>query len=193
MNDAIKMQLSAFVDDELPDNESELLLRRISQDAELRAEVANYLSIGRVMRNDSGLAGADRLHERVLAALDSGNPDTEQRDTDLPKRRSIRPLAGVAAAAVVAVAAIVALQWSAVEPAAVESPAVAEAAGGETVPSVDAQQERQRRLLENHRQASSALGANGINTRLVTLEFSDVVEVDPEEDEDGNAAVGDPP
>jgi len=36
MNEAIKMQLSAFVDGELPENESELLLRRLSQDAELR-------------------------------------------------------------------------------------------------------------------------------------------------------------
>ena len=36
MNDGIKMQISAFVDGELPDNEAELLLRRLSQDLDLR-------------------------------------------------------------------------------------------------------------------------------------------------------------
>ena len=46
---------SPFVDGELPDNESELLLRRLSQDAALRQQVAEYLEIGRlVARNADG-------------------------------------------------------------------------------------------------------------------------------------------
>ncbi len=61
MNDAIRMQLSAFVDGELPENEAELLLRRMSQDVELLQEVAEYLAIVRLMRAEEGLAGADRL------------------------------------------------------------------------------------------------------------------------------------
>ena len=39
MNDALKIQISAFVDGELPENESELLLRRLSQDIALRQQV----------------------------------------------------------------------------------------------------------------------------------------------------------
>ena len=57
MNEAIRMQLSAFVDGELPSNEAELLLRRMSQDVSLRQEVAEYLAIGRLIRAEAGLAG----------------------------------------------------------------------------------------------------------------------------------------
>jgi len=44
------MQISAFVDGELQDLEADLLLRRMSQDVELRAEVAEFLAIGRLVR-----------------------------------------------------------------------------------------------------------------------------------------------
>ena len=50
MTDALKMQISAFVDGELPDNEAEFLLRRLSQDAGMRQQVAQYLEIGRMAR-----------------------------------------------------------------------------------------------------------------------------------------------
>ena len=69
MNDALRIQISAFVDGELPDNESELLLRRLSQDALLRQQVAEYLEIGRLMRNDQQIAGMDGLRGRISAAL----------------------------------------------------------------------------------------------------------------------------
>ena len=52
MNETIRMQISAFVDGELPDNESELLLRRMSQDDDLRRLVAEYIEIGRTMRGE---------------------------------------------------------------------------------------------------------------------------------------------
>ena len=45
MNDGIKMQISAFVDGELPEAEAQLLLRRLSQDAELRQQAAEYFAI----------------------------------------------------------------------------------------------------------------------------------------------------
>ena len=50
MNDAIRMQLSAFVDGELPENEAEMLLRRMSQDVQSRKEVAEYIALGRLIR-----------------------------------------------------------------------------------------------------------------------------------------------
>ena len=54
MNDSLKLQISAFIDAELPDNETELLLRRLSQDAALRAQAAQYLAIGRAIRDAKG-------------------------------------------------------------------------------------------------------------------------------------------
>ena len=69
MNDALKMQISAFVDGELPENESELLLRRLSQDVALRQKVAQYLEIGRLIRGEQELPGMGDLRDRIAAAL----------------------------------------------------------------------------------------------------------------------------
>ena len=69
MNDALRMQISAFVDGELPNNEAELLLRRLSQDAALRQQVSRYLDIGRLLRQDRTVPGMDQLRGRIAAAL----------------------------------------------------------------------------------------------------------------------------
>jgi sigma-E factor negative regulatory protein RseA len=177
MNDGIRMQVSAFVDGELPENEAELLLRRMSQDAELRKEVAEYLAIGRLIRAETGLAAADRLHERIAAAIDHRPTDADELPAATKASRAIRPLAGVAIAASVALVAIFALQQT---PGVDELPAVIPAVV-EVVPNVDAQQERQRQFLLNHTETSSQLGANGMNSRVVTLRFSE--DVSPDEDE----------
>ena len=63
MNDAIKTQISAFVDGELPQNEAELLLRRMSHDKELRQQAAEYLALGRAMRGEKTLAGMATLRD----------------------------------------------------------------------------------------------------------------------------------
>ena len=81
MNDALKMQISAFIDGELPENESELLLRRLSQDAVLRQQVSRYLEIGRLMRRDREVAGMDQLRGRIAEAIGndlSGAEDDQQ-------------------------------------------------------------------------------------------------------------------
>ena len=57
MNDALRMQISAFVDGELPENESELLLRRLSQDIELRNLVEDYMRIGQGLRGGQHRTG----------------------------------------------------------------------------------------------------------------------------------------
>ena len=100
------MQVSAFVDGELPENEAELLLRRMSQDAELRQEVAQYMAMGRLVRREPGLAGADRLHERIAAAIDDRPADAGDSTGVVTASRAIRPLAGAAIAATVALVAI---------------------------------------------------------------------------------------
>ncbi len=186
MNDAIRMQLSAFVDGELPDNEAELLLRRMSQDAELRAEVAEYLAIGRLIRGDVGLAGADQLNKRVAVAIDDHEKPIVEESVVSTVRAAgaIRPLAGVAIAATVALAAIFALQQNAgVGEVPTEGPIPIAA---DHVPNVDAQQERQRQFFRSHSETSTENGANSLNSRVVTLSFSEEIEYEPEVDADEN-------
>jgi negative regulator of sigma E activity len=106
MNDAIKTQISAFVDGELPDNESEMLLRRLSQDLELRQQAAEYFAIGRAMKGHRDVKGIATLRERIAAQIG----DTEFSETSVRAEpagsRYTRPLAGAAIAATVALAAI---------------------------------------------------------------------------------------
>ena len=173
MNDAIRMQISAFVDGELPENEAELLLRRMSQDTELRREVSEFLGIGRLMRREPGLAGADRLHERIAAEIDHRPADLGGANGDVIASRAVRPLAGVAIAAAVALVAIFALQQNAaIDELPVET---ALPVANEGVPVIDTQQERQRQYFLNHAESSSQLGANGMNSRVVTLRFSEEI------------------
>lgn len=181
MNDAIRMQISAYVDGELPENEAELLLRRMTQDIELRREVAEFLAMSRLIRDRAGLAATDRLHERVLAEIDE-RPTVEQHEpSQSTGSRWLRPLVGVAVAASVALVAIVGLQQADVP--GETAPATADLAEvAVAVPSPEPQQELQRQYFLNHADASSDLGANGINSRLVTLRFSEDVVADSEEE-----------
>ena len=110
MNEALKMQLSAFVDGELPENESELLLRRLSQDAELRQQVSEYLAVGRVMRGEPMVPGVDTLRDRVAAAIDDGESPAETVETAPATSPLIRPITGLAVAATVAVVALFGIQ-----------------------------------------------------------------------------------
>ena len=117
MNETIKQQISAFVDGELPDNESELLLRRMSQDPELRDQAAHYLTIGGAIRGDLALPSMVALRRRIGIAIDGVSIDTAE-DTVEPTERAgravqgglMRPVAGVAVAASVAVMALVGLR-----------------------------------------------------------------------------------
>ncbi|WP_405220115.1 sigma-E factor negative regulatory protein [Lentisalinibacter sediminis] len=107
MNDKLRDQMSAFLDDELPDGEAELLLRRLHGDEELRRVAGRYLLIGQALRGER-LAGTD-LAGRVAAALD--DETTYGGAAAGPVRsRWLRPAAGVAVAATVAVVALMGLQ-----------------------------------------------------------------------------------
>jgi negative regulator of sigma E activity len=108
MNEALKMQISAFVDGELPDNEAELLLRRLSQDATMRQQVAEYLEIGRLIRRDQEVPGVDRLRDRIGAALgDEVQP--EPKEKAVVGSSLMTPASGIAVAATVAAVALVGL------------------------------------------------------------------------------------
>ncbi len=181
MNEAIKMQLSAFVDGELPENEQELLLRRLSQSADLRQQVAEYFAIGHAVRGEIQLGGMNVLRDRVAAAI--GDKPSSEADADVDKRedRLVRPLTGVAIAATVAVAAIFGLRQltDADDADAAGTQAVVTTADFPTQPDAD-DLLRQYRLLHNAQ--ASDLGANSIITRLTTFEMleDDTAEADGE-------------
>jgi negative regulator of sigma E activity len=199
MNDAIKMQISAFVDGELPQNEAELLLRRLCQDGELRQQAAEYMAMGRAMRGERRVAGMGKLRNRILAALDETPLQEESGVTESVKPRFLRPLAGVAIAATVALAAILGLQqMSAV-------PDVDPAAGTETIAESvqdsaytvpDQVDDQLRDYYLRHSETSSYFGASSINPRIVTVQFdvdaaADLLEQPVDEDEADSAETPD--
>jgi hypothetical protein len=108
MSDKIKDQMSAFLDDELPDDEAELLLRRLGTDAELRRMAARYLLIGQSLRRER--VPALDLDRRIARALED---EDAYRASDVEEEgppRWWRPVAGVAVAATVAVIALMGLR-----------------------------------------------------------------------------------
>jgi hypothetical protein len=173
------MQISAFVDGELPQNEAELLLRRLCQDAKLRQQAAEYLAVGRVMRGERTVAGMAMLRERVAAAIDDKDLQKEFESTQASAPRLVRPLTGVAIAATVALAALIGLQQIADVPdgADVANDAVADAQDDSyTVP-----EREDDALLDyylSHSDSASYIGANSINARLVTMQVRDNLDLD---------------
>jgi negative regulator of sigma E activity len=168
------MQISAFVDGELPDNEADLLLRRMGQDSELRQKVADYIAIGRALRGEMFVPGVDRIHERVSAEIDDKPFEVEIETTVTPPTKAIRPLAGVAIAATVALVAIFALQQTmsvnGTDPATPEG-VVADVDTGYTVPQQVDDQLRQYFL--SHGAIATENGASSINSRIVSLRLSE--------------------
>ena len=194
MNDAIRMQISAFVDGELPDNEADLLLRRMGQDAELRQRVAEYLAIGRLMRGEVSLPGVDRVHERVAAAIDDKPIEPQSASSPVLPHRSIRPLASIAAAAAVAMLAIFGLQQmtdvdsaDTAQPSPPVAPVTAEA--GYTVPQPI--NERLREYYLVHGASATEMGANGMLTRFVSLRLSEDTLPPPDQDDAGTTVTDD--
>jgi negative regulator of sigma E activity len=185
MNDAIKTQVSAFVDGELPANEAELLLRRMSQDRELRQQAAEYLALGRAIRGERTVAGMPRLRDRIAAAIDAESAPAEPVRDVVRKSRYLRPLAGSAIAATVALAAIIGLQRVAdVDEIPPTESAASAAPETYTVPAPT--EDKLREYYLRHAASAAYVGAGSINARLVTLELPDgvIVEMQPDAPED---------
>lgn len=190
MNDAIRMQISAFVDGELPDAEADLLLRRMSQDADLRKQAAEFLEIGRYMRGEQGVPGVERLQERISAAIDDKPLAVDEAPHEAPAGRSMRPWLGVAVAASVALIGIFGLQLrpgvdSSADVAADNVVVNGVDAPGYIVPPQPVDDELRQYVL-SHGASASELGANSMITRLVTLRLSEEA-LDAEEPEDEDA------
>ncbi len=109
-------QLSAMFDGELPAGECELVARRLTRDAEQRAQWARYAMIGAAMRREPGMPLDLRVAERVRlavsaeASFDNGDALVAPAPAAPGARRWLRPVAGLAAAAVVAGVAVIGLR-----------------------------------------------------------------------------------
>jgi len=187
MNEAIRMQLSAFADGELPDNEKELLLRRLSQDPAMRRQVAEYLALGRAIRGEVPVRGIERLRARVaeaIGALDAPPAAASELASGEPvkKHRFGRPAAGFGIAAAVALLAIFGLGRFGDETVApAGDPALA---GGAAFPAQPAPDDRlnQYRLLHDAEAADSSMRSRFTNfeerQELVEATSSDATETD---------------
>lgn len=110
MTQRIKEQLSAFLDGELPETESALLLKRLERDDELRGALSRYSLIGAVMRADGHAPAARQVAARVSAAI-AREPAGYYRGVPALRMGSwLRPLTGVAVAAGVAAMALLLVQ-----------------------------------------------------------------------------------
>jgi sigma-E factor negative regulatory protein RseA len=142
MSEQIREQVSAFLDGELPNSETELLLKRLTRDGELRESFGRYALIGEALRGPGPLM-AKGFASRVNFAIDGEPLPANGHGSRARAPRWWRPLAGAAVAAGVAVVAVVALQQRAVAPtlrpgtplAAQNSPAAPPEAISYTVPA----------------------------------------------------------
>src|SRR6202044_1056315 len=116
MSEQIREQVSAFLDGELPDTETELLLKRLTRDGELRESFGRYALIGEALRGAGSQILTRGFASRVNLAIDGEPAQVPAHAQPARAPRWWRPLAGVTVAASVAAVAIVALQQRAISP-----------------------------------------------------------------------------
>ncbi len=117
MSEQIREQVSAFLDGELPSSETELLLKRLARDPELRESFGRYALIGESLRGATRVPLTRGFAGRVNCAID-GEPAAVNAPAMRARPASWwRPFAGAAVAAGVAAVAVVALQHRADAPA----------------------------------------------------------------------------
>src|SRR5271167_2575752 len=184
MSEQIREQVSAFLDGELPDSETELLLKRLTRDGELRESFGRYSLIGEALRGSSSDRVTKGFAAGVNLAIDGEPVQVAAHAREQRATHWWRPLVGVGVAAGVSTVAIVALQQRTIAP---RVPAVAAvtavpsaAAGREplsyTVPatSAEAPVAMARGRLANyvlaHSRYSSGLGQRGV---LADLQIDD--------------------
>ncbi len=115
MTDTIKEQLSAFLDGELPEAETTLLLKRLERDDDLKGTLSRYSLIGAALRADGEVTAARHVANRVRAAIaiEPALPARPARDF---AARWLRPVAGFGIAATVAAATLLVMPQRNAEP-----------------------------------------------------------------------------
>jgi sigma-E factor negative regulatory protein RseA len=127
MTERIKEQLSAFLDGELPEPESALLVKRLERDDDLRGALSRYSLIGAVLRSDGDVPAARQVAARVSAAI-AREPSGRMAVARFRPSALARPLAGLAIAAGVAAVAVLMMQRFDAESVAQPGPVLAQVA-----------------------------------------------------------------
>src|SRR4051812_30675292 len=113
-NENVQSQLSAFVDNELPQDETQLLVRRLSRDPGLQQSLNRYLLIGEALRSPKQAPVSRNLSTRVAAAIEQyTGPNDEAVDVIKlvkPKANWAKTALGMSLAASVAAIAMVTFQ-----------------------------------------------------------------------------------
>ena len=207
MTDKINDQISAFIDDELSEQECAFLVRRFEHDTDARGQAVRYTMIGSALRNELLKPDPAILLRRISSALDGAAvpavPVAATAALRSPRwsARVVRPLAGLAIAAGVASIAILALRGLndaplSAGPAAVatEAAAVVEppsyvvprdvAEGPSVTPTI-----RLTNYLVHHGEYASGLGRTSVHSNVVTAPELLLDESVPEKtDADADAA-----
>lgn len=187
MTDKINDQISAFIDDELSDQECAFLVRRFEHDTVARGQAVRYTMIGSALRNELLRPDPAILLRRISSALDGAAapaahaPPAAAAQSRHWSARVVRPLAGLAIAAGVASIAILGLRQlndtplSAAGPAVVakEAADVAEppsyvvprdvAEGHPVMPTI-----RLTNYLVHHGEYASGLSRTSVHSNVVT-------------------------
>lgn len=116
MSEQIREQVSAFLDGELPNSESELLLKRLTRDGVLRESFGRYALIGEAIRGGSRAYLTQGFAGRVNLAIDGEPISAGGHVAQVRASRWWRPFAGAAVAAGVAAVAVVAFHQRADAP-----------------------------------------------------------------------------
>src|SRR3981189_2243498 len=116
MSEQIREQVSAFLDGELPNSETDLLWKRLTRDGVLRESFGRYALIGEAVRGTSRGLLTRGFSGRVNLAIDGELIPANEHLPPARGPRWWRPIAGAAVAASVAAVAVVALQQRAVAP-----------------------------------------------------------------------------
>ena len=183
MSEQIREQVSAFLDGELPSAETELLLKRLTRDGELRDSFGRYALIGEAMRGTASSVLKKGFESRGNLAIDGELVPAASPAATLPAARWWRPFAGAAVVAGVAAVAIVAMQHHSLEapemaniaapPGASEALASNHEAISYTVPETPAESPAARpsarltNYMFAHSRYSYGLGQRGVLTDLL--------------------------
>lgn len=103
MTETLNEQLSCFLDGELPEAETTLLLKRLERDEELKGTLSRYSLIGAVLRTEGDAPAARNVAARVREVV------SREPLPDGARARWLRPVAGLALAAGVAAAMVLVL------------------------------------------------------------------------------------
>jgi sigma-E factor negative regulatory protein RseA len=110
MSEQIREQVSAFLDGELPNSETELLLKRLTRDTDLRESFGRYALIGECVRGGTRARLSQGFMSRVNSAIDGAAPGAAPPAVRGRFRPWSRMVAGAAVAAGVAAVAVVSFQ-----------------------------------------------------------------------------------